>query len=377
MVKKPLALYIHWPFCLSKCPYCDFNSHVAGKIDHNQWLNAYLSELDYFSDIISNSQITSIFFGGGTPSLMNPEIVSGILNKIKPGNIEITLEANPTSIEINKFKLFHEAGINRVSIGVQALDNESLKFLGRTHDSVHATRAIEIASSIFSRYSFDLIYARPNQTLKQWEAELLQAIKLAGDHMSLYQLTIEKGTPFYNQYKKNVFTIPDSDQAHDLYELTGAITKDAGFNSYEISNYAKLGGESVHNMAYWRYDNYLGIGPGAHSRINGSAIMMVHNPDKWLAKVAEERVGIQSQTELTDIEILTEILLMGLRINEGIKVSKFEEFFGAKPEFLLPNLGDLIEGKFIEYNDNVVRATSSGKLLLNQVISKLTEKIMI
>ena len=303
MTLNNIAIYIHWPFCKSKCPYCDFNSHVREKIDEKSWFDAYITEISFFADKIVGKNITSIFFGGGTPSLMNPKLVEKIILELEKigkfvDNIEITLEANPTSIEAQKFQDFKTAGINRVSIGIQSFNEEGLKFLGRTHSKNEAIEALEIAGNIFSNYSFDLIYARPNQSIKNWENELLSALKLAKNHLSLYQLTIEKGTSFFNDYRDKKFTMPSDVLAASMYELTREITKAHGFVDYEISNYAKQGFESKHNLSYWNYDEYLGIGPGSHSRIDKYAMMMIHNPENLLAKVKTDNNGIQAKTLL-------------------------------------------------------------------------------
>ena len=286
-----ISIYVHWPFCLAKCPYCDFNSHVAETINHDVWLKSYLQELDYFSSIFGGKYIKSIFFGGGTPSLMEPRVVQGIIEKISSlaiinNNTEITLEANPTSFEINKFKEFRTSGINRVSIGVQALKNKDLLKLGRQHDTGAARQAIIQANNIFDKVSFDLIYARSDQTLKEWQMELMEACELASGHISLYQLTIEKGTAFYKLFHDGKLSLPNNDLAAQMYEWTTEYLATQGYTRYEISNYAKDSYECVHNLTYWNYQSYLGIGPGAHSRIISKnsvcSIMMYHNPAKVL-----------------------------------------------------------------------------------------------
>ncbi|MCC8482989.1 MAG: radical SAM family heme chaperone HemW [Rickettsia endosymbiont of Labidopullus appendiculatus] len=338
-MKEPLSIYIHWPFCLSKCPYCDFNSHVSDKVDHNDWLKCYELELNHFKDTIGHKYIKSIFFGGGTPSLMKPFVVEGIISKI--ANLatideytEITLETNPTSFETEKFKDFRLAGINRVSIGVQSLVENDLKSLGRQHDVGQAIKTIETARRIFPRISFDLIYARSNQTLKSWQDELTNAMQLASGHISLYQLVIEKGTLFYKLFNDGNLTIPSSDQAADQYEWTNLYLKSQGYLRYEISNYAILGHECKHNLTYWQYDNYLGIGPGAHSRVNmyGSDftsnlynIMMWHKPEKWLQTVKSLGCGIQHINKLSMQEITEEMLMMGLRLEKGINIDLIQK----------------------------------------------------
>ncbi|OZG31990.1 radical SAM family heme chaperone HemW [Rickettsia endosymbiont of Culicoides newsteadi] len=373
-MKEPLSIYIHWPFCLSKCPYCDFNSHVSDKVDHNDWLKCYELELNHFKDTIGHKYIKSIFFGGGTPSLMKPFVVEGIISKI--ANLatideytEITLETNPTSFETEKFKDFRLAGINRVSIGVQSLVENDLKSLGRQHDVGQAIKTIETARRIFPRISFDLIYARSNQTLKSWQDELTNAMQLASGHISLYQLVIEKGTLFYKLFNDGNLTIPSSDQAADQYEWTNLYLKSQGYFRYEISNYAILGHECKHNLTYWQYNNYLGIGPGSHSRVNmydivnsgefgarndGAtpisnrratsdnvhnfssidysdftsnlySIMMWHKPEKWLQTVKSLGCGVQHINKLSMQEITEEMLMMGLRLEKGINIDLIQK----------------------------------------------------
>jgi len=266
------GVYIHWPFCKSKCPYCDFNSHVSDSVDHNAWAKSYAHEIDHVASMTGQREVTSIFFGGGTPSLMKPQTVEHILNHLctvwnVSKDIEITLEANPTSIEADKFSDFKAAGINRVSVGVQSLRDSDLKFLGREHSAKEAIGAIKIANDIFERVSFDLIYARPEQTIESWREELTEALEYANGHLSLYQLTIEQGTPFYAMEARGDFRIPEADQAGEFYEVTQEILNAAGLPAYEISNHAAKGQESAHNLTYWRYGDYAGIGPGAHGRL--------------------------------------------------------------------------------------------------------------
>jgi len=267
-----VALYIHWPFCASKCPYCDFNSHVADSIDHDRWVARYLEEIDRYADEMSGRKIVSIYFGGGTPSLMRPSSVEAILDRVQArwkiaNDIEITLEANPTSVEMEKFADFRVAGVNRVSLGVQALNDDDLAFLGREHSVDEALQALEIAKAQFERVNFDLIYARPEQGLKDWEQELDRAAELAVGHLSLYQLTIERNTPFYMSHAKGDFKIPEQELAADFYVLTQEVLEAAGLVSYEVSNHAVVGQESRHNLMYWHYGDYIGIGPGAHGRV--------------------------------------------------------------------------------------------------------------
>lgn len=377
-----LAIYIHWPFCKSKCPYCDFNSHVSNSIDEKQWLEAYFTEMDYFSGHIEGKKISSIFFGGGTPSLMPPFIVEGIINKLAENarfndDIEITLEGNPTSVEAAKYRDFHSAGVNRVSLGVQALNATDLKFLGREHSETEALKAIDIARDIFSNYSFDLIYARPTQTVSDWEKELVRAISHAGNHLSLYQLTIEKGTAFYADYRDGKFVMPDEELAAELYELTYDITADAGLDLYEISNYAKSGFDSKHNMTYWEYGDYLGFGPGAHSRIKTdgrkASMTMIHKPENWLKSIGDNGHAIQQRDILPQQEIFEEALMMGLRTKKGIGWDKFkyETSCDLREKLPQPALNGLVANNLIEIDNIGIRATRNGFLLLDSLLSKL------
>jgi len=294
------GIYIHWPFCKSKCPYCDFNSHVSDQIDQVRWRDAYFTSLAYWLPKTQDRKVDTVFFGGGTPSLMNPQTVSDILSFIKEHwatdpDWEVTLEANPTSFEIPKFEAFREGGVNRVSIGVQSLREDDLKFLGREHTLDQARDAIRSAARIFDRSSFDLIYARPNQTLEAWRDELEEALEMAGGHMSLYQLTIERGTPFYTRHARGEFEIPEQDAAADFYDMTQQMMQSAGLPAYEVSNHARAGEESRHNLIYWRYGDYLGIGPGAHGRITMEgqkfALRDHRAPDVWLSRVQDVGVG--------------------------------------------------------------------------------------
>ncbi len=377
-----LSIYIHWPFCLSKCPYCDFNSHVVSTIDHNQWLKSYETEIEYFKDIIQNKYIKSIFFGGGTPSLMNPVVVAGIINKISnlaiiDNQTEITLETNPTSFETEKFKAFKSAGINRVSIEVQSLKEDDLKKLGRTHDALQAIKTIEAANSIFPRVSFDLIYARSGQKLKGWQEELKQAMQLTNGHISLYQLTIEKGTFFYKLFKEGNLILPHSDAAAEMYEWTNHYLESKKYFRYEISNYALANQECLHNLTYWNYNNYLGIGPGAHSRIidtlsSISAIMMWHKPEKWLDSVNTKNVGIQTNTKLTHQEIIEETLMMGLRLKSGINIAVLEQKINAKLVDILDmnNLKHYQALDLIKINENIY-LTDKGLMLHSYIVPRL------
>ncbi|MES2677219.1 MAG: radical SAM family heme chaperone HemW [Pseudomonadota bacterium] len=379
-----LSIYIHYPFCKSKCPYCDFNSHVEKKIDEEKFLQGYLNELQYFAPQLKNRQVKTIFFGGGTPSLMPVYFVEKILAEIAKiwtidKDCEITLEANPTSFEATKFKAFKQAGINRLSMGIQALNDVDLKFLGREHSALEAIKTIQTASKIFDNYSFDLIYARPNQDLKSWEKELQNAIELSANHLSLYQLTIEKGTKFYGQYLNKEFVLPDENLSADLYELTNQITSQNGLELYEISNYAKAGFECKHNLAYWQSNDYLGIGAGAHSRVYlndeklRSAIIMLHQPAAWLEAALEKNVAIQKIEKVSQEELLEEVILMGLRLKNGIDNAVFQKHFGKNIEqiFDLEKLENLIKNNLIIVGKNNIKISSQGLILANSIIEKI------
>lgn len=368
------GIYIHWPFCKSKCPYCDFNSHVSEKIDHRQWSAAYLKELSYWNAQTKDRVVESVFFGGGTPSLMNPETVADILAYIKrewvvAPDCEITLEANPTSYESNKFKEFRAAGVNRVSIGVQSFREADLKFLGRTHDPQQAISAIQSAAQIFDRYSFDLIYARPHQTLVDWKDELGFALTLAGHHMSLYQLTIETGTPFHTQHERGEFRIPEQDHAADLYDLTQEMMEAAGLPAYEVSNHARKGEESRHNLIYWRYGDYIGVGPGAHGRVklDGAkwATRAHRAPEIWLQKVGEGGHGLHPLEEVEPKSQLHEAVMMGLRLREGVPRAVWQ---GAIPE---DRIAQLVSSGILEADPTVLKTTPQGFKCLNSVLKYL------
>ena len=371
MKLPPLALYFHWPFCVSKCPYCDFNSHVREKYDENAWEDAFLKSLDHEFISHSNREISSIFFGGGTPSLMSPSLVSSILKKVKSCwslPEEITLEANPNSIEVDKFKEFKEAGITRVSIGIQSLNDHDLKFLGRTHTSQEALKALEIGKSIFENWSFDLIYARPHQTLQNWEEELKKALDLNPKHISLYQLTIESGTAFEKLHKRKEFILPDEDLSADLYELTRTITKNYGFTDYEVSNYAIPGFESKHNLNYWRYGDYLGIGPGAHGRITSQdlskyATKQFKAPETWLDAVNHNRNGYETFDHLGTEDMMMEKILMGIRLNEGVNIE------GAN--FRFNDITTLISEGLASCEKSMLKLTPLGRLKTNAVLNYL------
>jgi oxygen-independent coproporphyrinogen-3 oxidase len=334
------ALYIHWPFCVSKCPYCDFNSHVREGVDTELWQNILFWDMDFEADQAARTPLESIFFGGGTPSLMPPKLVGALLKKAQllwgfAPNIEITLEANPSSVEASKFTDLASAGINRVSLGVQSLHDEALHFLGRMHNAQEALAALETAQSVFNRVSFDLIYARPSQTLDQWRAELARALSFGTDHLSLYQLTIEPQTRFASDVRRSIFTPLDDDMSADMFELTREMTAAAGLPAYEVSNHAKVGQESRHNLTYWRYQDYAGIGPGAHGRRGGMATMRHKKPENYITASQNQRNGISETRPLGAAEQASEALLMGLRLTEGLDLMALEKRFGIEREALI------------------------------------------
>ena len=376
------GIYIHWPFCASKRPYCDFNSHVRQRIDQHVWADAYAREIEHYAALTEGKMVTSVFFGGGTPSLMEPDTAATVIAAIRKhwpmaNDCEITLEANPTSIEADKFSGFRGAGIDRVSVGVQALNDADLKFLGRQHSKDQALRALDIARNTFDRYSFDLIYARPNQTPQAWETELREAMNYAGGHLSLYQLTIEKGTPFYTQYSRGDFSIPTNDEGGELYEITQRVLEDHGLPAYEISNHASEGQQSRHNLTYWRYYDYVGIGPGAHGRltIDGNKVgTRGHRaPEIWLDKVAKDGHGSHPYEAIDTDQRFAEMLMMGLRLREGIQLSRFTEETGQSLDTYIPQtkLQSMIDEGYITITDTTITATQDGRQRLNGLLSYL------
>ena len=377
-----LALYIHWPFCRSKCPYCDFNSHVRASIDEPRWRAAMLRELASGARATRGRELGSIFFGGGTPSLMAPATVAALLEAAAAHwsfapDIEITLEANPNSAEAARFREIAAAGVNRLSLGVQALDDASLRFLGRGHDRAEALAAIELARENFARFSFDLIYARPGQTVAAWRGELSEALRRAGDHLSLYQLTIEQGTAFATAYARGDFRLGDDDAQGALYEATQEAVARAGLPAYEISNHARAGHESRHNLAYWRYRDYLGIGPGAHGRltVDGSKYAIANHraPETWLGAVERDEQGSMTRTALTAAERRNEMAMMGLRLTVGLSRRDFRAETGDEIEsaFARDRLGALVAGGFLELDGAGLRATATGRQRLNAVLERL------
>ena len=377
---SPFAVYVHWPFCLSKCPYCDFNSHVRhGGIDEMRFLRAYEAEIAATAARVPGRTVSSIFFGGGTPSLMQPSSVQAILDcigkhwSVAP-DVEVTLEANPTSVEAARFRGYRAAGVNRVSLGVQALNDAALKELGRLHTAQEALDAVAVARSIFDRYSFDLIYARPQQSLDAWAAELKRAIAEAAEHLSLYQLTIEPDTPFFGLHKAGKLIVPGEDLARDLYDLTQSICSKAGLPAYEISNHARPGAECRHNLVYWRGHDYAGVGPGAHGRltIDGRRIATATDkrPEAWLIRLEETGTSFTVDEKLTAGEAADEYLVMGLRLAEGIDTAHYRALSGRD---LDPRRISILreEGAVETTADGRLRVTKSGFPLLDAVVADL------
>ncbi len=378
------AVYVHWPFCKSKCPYCDFNSHVREKIDADAWKTALLAEIDHFAALTPGRQVTSVFFGGGTPSLMDPHIAGAIIERIATrwaiaDDPEITLEANPNSAEAERFAAFKSAGINRLSIGVQSLDDKALKFLGRGHDSREACRAIDRAAKLFDRFSFDLIYARPGQTVEDWSRELKAALDLRPTHLSVYQLTIEAGTQFKTLFDRGDYSLPHENDQERLYDVTQSILEAAEMPAYEISNHARAGQASRHNLVYWHYEDYVGVGPGAHGRLTLDgrrvATRQQKAPETWLADVAKQGHATAEQTVLEQTTCVDEALMMGLRITEGIDAARFERMTGAaleSPEALdTARVERMIRDGFIARTQTGIAATAQGRKVLNGLLAAL------
>ena len=374
------GIYVHWPFCAAKCPYCDFNSHVRHQpVDQARFAAALSRELAHFAAQTPDREVTSVFLGGGTPSLMAPETVSAVLDAVRhlwrvAPEAEVTLEANPSSVEAGRFRGYAQAGINRVSLGVQALDDASLKGLGRLHDVSQARNAVALAREIFPRLSFDLIYARPGQTLEAWRTELDEALKMAADHLSLYQLTIEAGTPFAALHAAGRLQVPDDDAAADFYALTQDICEAAGLPAYEISNHAVPGAESRHNLTYWRYQDYVGAGPGAHGRLTVGCIRHAtateRVPERWLERVEAEGHGLVADDTLTLEEAADEMLLMGLRLREGVSLDRYRAI--SRRRLDPRRLADLTEHGMVEALErDRVRATRGGWLVLDAVVADL------
>ena len=374
------AVYVHWPFCAQKCPYCDFNSHVRHQgWDEARFLAAYLRELRHFAQLAPGRPVHSVFFGGGTPSLMQPATVAAILDEIArlwpmEGNPEITLEANPSSVEAERFRGYRAAGVNRVSLGVQSLNDADLKALGRLHNAAEALAAIDIARKTFDRFSFDLIYARPRQTAAAWEAELTRALSLAGHHLSLYQLTIEDGTPFAALHRAGKLVVPEPELADELYAITQGLTEASGLPAYEISNHARPGEESRHNLVYWRYGEYAGVGPGAHGRliVDGQrrALSTERNPEAWAALVETHGHGLVEDDVLTATDAADELLLMGLRLCEGIDLERLARVGGVRPSAVAVARLEAL-GMIERVGNARIRATRQGRFVLNEIVRQI------
>ena len=373
---NPLALYIHWPFCVSKCPYCDFNSHVRAMVDQERWRAALLADLAHEARELPGRELGSIFFGGGTPSLMPPETVAALIEAAGmhwrfADDIEITLEANPSSVEAARFADLATAGVNRVSLGLQALDDAALRFLDRAHGVDEGLRALGVAQREFSRVSFDLIYARPGQSLGAWEAELARAIGFGTEHLSLYQLTIEPGTRFATEAAAGRLTIPDGDFAADLFEATRAMTAAAGIPAYEISNHARHGAESRHNLTYWRYRDYAGVGPGAHGRRGGLATVRRKKPENWLAAVDRNGHGMEMEEPLAPFFRSSEALLMGLRLREGVDLARIASLAGAAIADVVDEAAIARFPDLIRREGNWLGVTEAGMLLLDSILPQV------
>ena len=381
-VTEPLALYIHWPFCLAKCPYCDFNSHVRERIPQARFAFALRTELAWEAARLGRRPLASIFFGGGTPSLMDPATVATLIDDARrlfdpAPDLEITLEANPTSVEAGRLAAFRDAGVNRASLGVQSLEDAPLRMLGRQHSAAQAIAALETARRIFPRLSFDLIYARPGQTLPAWRAELHRALALAADHLSLYQLTVEPGTAFEALHRSGKLPLPEPDDAAALYEATADAAADHGLRQYEISNYAAPGAESRHNLAYWRYADYAGIGPGAHGRLTlGSRLVATRRhraPEPWAERVEHQGHGSTAEEAIGATDRAREMLLMGLRLHEGIEASRFARRTGIPlADALDPEvLGMALEAGYVTQPPGRLVATAEGRLRLDALLPAL------
>ena len=382
-VKTPIALYVHWPFCLRKCPYCDFNSHVRASIDEDAFSKALLDELDYFARLSPDHVLTSIFFGGGTPSLMPAKTVGALIEKAHEkwapdGDVEITLEANPSSVEAERFKDFAAAGVNRVSIGVQSLRDDQLKFLGRLHSAKEAIAAVELAQNIFPRVSMDMIYARPHQNVEAWITELDEALAFGLGHYSLYQLTIEEGTAFYLQQQRGELRAADEDSAYDMYVATNERMEAAGLPAYEVSNHAKTGQESRHNLTYWNGGHYVGIGPGAHGRLRLGekgmvALAQVKKPETWQVQVKGLGHGSNIVKPIKPVDRAYERLMMGLRLTVGVNLDQISKEESVDMRSLIDQgaMTMLVNEGLIEVDGARIKTTFQGRLLLNTVTSQL------
>lgn len=371
-----LALYVHWPFCVSKCPYCDFNSHVRASVDQAAWREALLTDLKHEAAASPGRRLASVFFGGGTPSLMPPDTVAAVLDAAvaawapAPG-LEVTLEANPSSVEAARFTDLAQAGVNRVSLGLQSLDDAALRFLGRAHDVGEGLAALDVAQSAFPRVSFDLIYALPGQRLEAWAAELARALSFGTEHLSLYQLTVEPGTRFATEAAAGRLSVPDGDAAADLFELTRATTAAAGLPAYETSNHARPGAESRHNLTYWRYGDYAGVGPGAHGRRDGVATLRRKKPENWLAAVARNGHGIEREDTLDAATRGVEALLMGLRLTEGVDLARVAALAGGEALVDMDAIRRFESQGLLALTGERLRVTEAGALLLDGILAQV------
>ncbi|PTE23793.1 coproporphyrinogen III oxidase [Cereibacter changlensis JA139] len=373
------GLYLHWPFCQSKCPYCDFNSHVAANIDQKRWQRAYLAEIDRIGAETPGRLLNSVFFGGGTPSLMEPELVAAILERVRgtwvqANDLEVTLEANPGSVEAGRFRGYREAGVNRVSMGIQSLNDADLRKLGRLHTVSEARAAFDVARQTFDRVSFDLIYARQDQSLSDWEHELGEALSMAADHLSMYQLTVEEGTAFGDRFKRGKLRgLPEEDTSADMYQRTQEICEAAGLPAYEVSNHAAKGSESRHNLIYWRAGDYAGIGPGAHGRLTLDGVRLATEapkpPGDWLQRVERDGTGELPRGAIDRSEQALEYLMMALRLREGLDLTRYERLAGSPVD--ARKVTDLEEIGMVEVSADRVRATAAGRMVLNSVIADL------
>ncbi len=371
-----VALYVHWPFCVSKCPYCDFNSHVRASIEQDEWREALLSDLAHEARLLPDRTLTSIFFGGGTPSLMEPKTVEAVIAAARDHwaaapDIEITLEANPNSVEAARFADLAAAGINRLSLGLQSFDDKALAFLGRAHSALEGWKALEIAQKRFRRVSFDLIYALPGDSEDGWSATLAQALSLGTSHLSLYQLTIEPGTRFASDVAKHRFEPLDADTSAALFELTQAMTASGGLPAYEISNHARRGAESRHNLTYWRYGDYAGIGPGAHGRRLGMRTVRHRKPENFLRAVGRSGNGIAEEALLSPIEAADEALVMGLRLSEGVDAEAIGQRFGLGSVVDWPRVERLAGSGHLARDGGRIALTPKGRLLLDHILGEI------
>jgi len=374
------GVYVHWPFCTAKCPYCDFNSHVRAQVDEGAWIDAIVRELEWTAALQGDERpiVETVFFGGGTPSLMQGSSVGRTLDTIKrlwrtANDVEVTLESNPASADAARFRDYRAAGVNRLSLGVQALNDRDLKMLGRLHNVAEAKAALALAMRNFDRVSLDLIYARPDQTEAQWRAELTEALSFGTDHLSLYQLTIEPATPFAMLHRTGALTIPDDDHAAALFDITQEMTAAAGRPAYEISNHARPGSEARHNLLYWRYGTYAGVGPGAHGRLDVGGMRLATEaerlPERWREKVARDGHGLNVRSEVSREDAAREHLIMNLRLAEGLDLAAYRARWGTAPD--AARIASLVADGLLIVEGDRVTATARGRLLLNSVIAAL------